>query len=65
MEGIWTGLRIFLAPFRVVSKWYQAQYAAAFEWVYNTKRITGEFVRALLGNMSPPEDLRLWGLWVE
>ena len=49
MEGIWTGVRIFLAPFRGVSKWYQAQYAAVFEWVYNTKRITGEFVRALLG----------------
>ena len=37
------------APFRGVSKWYQAQYEAVFEWVYNTKRITGEFVRALLG----------------
>src|SRR5262249_51612808 len=49
MEGIWTGGRIFLAPFRGVSKWYQAQSAAVFEWVYNTKRFTGEFVRALLG----------------
>ena len=48
-EEIWTGVRIFLAPFRGVSKWYRAQYAAVFEWVYNTKRITGEFVRALLG----------------
>jgi hypothetical protein len=42
-------VRTFLAPFRGVSEWYQAQYAAVFEWVYNTKRITGEFVRALLG----------------
>ena len=49
MEGIWTGVRIFLAPFRGVSKCYQTQYAAVFEWVYNTKRVTGEFVRALLG----------------
>jgi transposase-like protein len=49
MEGIWTGVRIFLAAFRGVSKWYQAQYAAVFEWMYNTKRITGEFVRALVG----------------
>ena len=40
---------IFLAPFRGVSKWYQAPYAAVFEWVYSTKRITGQFVRALLG----------------
>jgi hypothetical protein len=54
MEGIWTGVRIFLAPFRGVSKWYQAQYAAVFEWVYNTKRITGEFVRALLASGSLP-----------
>jgi hypothetical protein len=49
MEGIGTGVRIFLAPFRGVSNWYQAQYAAVFEWLYNTKRITGESVRALLG----------------
>jgi hypothetical protein len=33
----------------VVSKWYQAQSAAVFEWGYHTKRITGEFVRALVG----------------
>jgi hypothetical protein len=49
MEGIWTGVRIFLAPLRGVSKCYQTQYTAAFEWVYNTRRITGESVRALLG----------------
>ena len=49
LEGIWTGVRIFLAAFRGVSKWYQAQYAAVFEWMYNAKRITGEFVRALVG----------------
>lgn len=49
MEGIWTGVRIFLAPFRGVSKWYLAQYAAVFEWVYNTKRVTGEFIRAMVG----------------
>jgi transposase-like protein len=48
MEGIWTGLRIFLAPFRGVSKWYLAQYAAIFEWGYNTKRVVGEFIRALV-----------------
>jgi transposase-like protein len=49
MEGIWTGVRIFLAPFRGVSKWYQAQYAAVFEWAHNTKRVTGEFIRAMVG----------------
>src|SRR5262249_35268497 len=45
MEGIWTGVRIFLAGFRGVSKWYQAQYAAVFEWAHDTKRVAGEFVR--------------------
>jgi hypothetical protein len=49
MEGIWTGVRIFLAPIRGVSKWCQAQCAASFECAYDTKRITGGFVRALLG----------------
>ena len=49
MEGIWTGVRIFLAPFRGVSKWYQEQYAAVFEWAHNIKRVTGAFVRALVG----------------
>jgi transposase-like protein len=49
MEGIWTGVRIFLAPFRGVSKWYLGQYAAVFEWTYNTKRVAGEFIRALVG----------------
>ena len=49
MEGIWTGVRIFLAPFRGVSKWYEEQYAAIFEWVHNTKRVAGEFIRALAG----------------
>jgi transposase-like protein len=48
MEGIWTGVRIFLAPFRGVSKWYLAQYAAVFQWAYNTKHVTGEFIRALV-----------------
>lgn len=49
LEGIWTGVRIFLAPFRGVSKWYEAQYAAVFEWAHNFKRVTGEFIRALAG----------------
>jgi transposase-like protein len=48
MEGIWTGLRILLAAFRGVSKWYQEQYVAIFQWAFNTKQIRGAFVRALL-----------------
>jgi transposase len=49
LEGLWSGVRIFLAPFRGISKWYQAQYVAVFEWGHNLKRVTGEFIRALVG----------------
>jgi hypothetical protein len=31
MEGIWTGVRIFLSPVRSESKWYQSANAAVFE----------------------------------
>ncbi|MCC6134184.1 MAG: transposase [Gammaproteobacteria bacterium] len=34
-EGIWTGLRNFLRPFRGVHKRYLAQYVAMFEWAHN------------------------------
>jgi hypothetical protein len=49
MEGIWTGLRNFLRPFRGVSKWYLAQYVAIFQWGYNLKSVTDEFMGILLG----------------
>jgi transposase len=53
LEGLWTGLRNFLRPFRGVSKKYLDQYVAIFEWGYNVKRATLEFLRALLGVESP------------
>jgi hypothetical protein len=34
-EGLWTGVRNFLRPFRGVSKWCLYGYVAIFEWVYN------------------------------
>ena len=37
MEGVWTGCRNFLRPFRGVSKWYLSQYVAVFEWGHNLK----------------------------
>ncbi len=49
LEGLWTGLRNFLRPFRGVSKKYLYQYVALFEWGYNVKRATTVFLRALLG----------------
>lgn len=48
MEGIWTGLRNFLRPFRGVHKKYLAQYVAMFEWAHNLKRITSDFLRTLM-----------------
>ncbi len=49
LEGIWTGLRNFLRPFRGLSKWYLNQYVAIFQWAYNLKVATDDFLRALLG----------------
>jgi transposase-like protein len=49
MEGIWTGLRNFLRPFRGVNKWFLHQYVAIFQWCHNLKVASDEFLRALLG----------------
>jgi transposase len=48
MEGIWTGLRNFLRPFRGVHKKYLAQYVAVFEWAHNLKTFTTEFLRLVM-----------------
>lgn len=48
LEGIWTGLRNFLRPFRGVHKQNLAQYVAMFEWAHNLKRVTDDFLRALM-----------------
>ena len=53
LEGLWTGLRTFLRPFRGVHKKYLSQYVAMFEWAYNVKRVTSQFIRALLGLETP------------
>ncbi len=49
MEGPWTGLRNSLRMFRGVNKKYLYQYVAIFAWGYNIKRVTPEFIRAMLG----------------
>jgi transposase len=49
LEGIWTGLRNFLRPFRGVSKWYLGQYVAMFEWAYGLKNVGVDLLRRLLG----------------
>jgi transposase len=53
MEGIWTGLRNFLRPFRGVSKWCLSQYLAIFEWVHNLKRVTVALLRARMLPFTP------------
>jgi transposase-like protein len=49
MEGLWTGLRNFLRPFRGVSKYFLHQYVAVFNWTYNLKVAVPGVVGALLG----------------
>lgn len=49
LEGIWTGLRNFLRIFRGVSKIYLQSYVTLFEWGHRSKRVTAQFVQALLG----------------
>jgi hypothetical protein len=49
LEGIWTGLRGHLRPFRGVNKVYLAQYVAMFRWAYNLKAVTPGLLRTLLG----------------
>jgi transposase len=56
MEGIWTGLRNYLRPFRGVSKWCELQYVAMFEWGHNIKEATDEFLSVMLG-IGPHTDL--------
>jgi transposase len=48
IEGIWTAVRNFLRPFRGVSKWFLDQYSAIFEWAHNLKRVTADFLRAMM-----------------
>ena len=52
LEGLWTGVRNFLRTFRGVSKHYLAQYVAMFQWSYNIKVVTDDYLRTLLGCSS-------------
>ena len=53
IEGLWTGLRNFLRTFRGVNKVYLEQYAAMYAWAYRIKTVTLEFLRVLLGVLTP------------
>jgi transposase-like protein len=47
-EGMWTGLRNFLRPFRGVHKAYLSGYVAVHEFRVNLKRISPTFISALV-----------------
>src|SRR5262249_27830030 len=48
-EGVWTGVRNFLRPFRGVDKGYLHQYAVVFQAGYDAQGVTASFMRALVG----------------
>jgi transposase-like protein len=53
-EGIWTGLRNFLRPFRGISKYYLLHYVALFAAVYNTAlALTPSWLAGILRCSSP------------
>jgi hypothetical protein len=47
-EGIGSGLRTFLRPFRGVSKHFLSGYVAIHEFRVNLKRVTAAFISALV-----------------
>jgi transposase len=49
-EGMWTGLRNFLRPFRGVHKKHLAGYVAIHEHAINLKRISPKFIRVLVSS---------------
>ncbi len=49
LEGIWTGLRNLLRPFRGVSKWCLSQYVAMFRWGHNIKEVSDELIQVMMG----------------
>ena len=47
-EGMWTGLRIFLRPFRGIHKRYLSGYVAIHEFRVNLKVLSVSFIAALV-----------------
>ena len=48
IEAVWTEMKNFLRPFKGVHKRYLHQYLAVFEWVYNLKEVSKDFLRLIL-----------------
>ena len=51
-EGMWTGLRNFLRPFRGVHKMHLAGYVAIHEHAINLKKISPSFITCLVQSTS-------------
>jgi hypothetical protein len=62
--GLWTGVRHFLRNSRGVTKYPLRRYVAIFQWAYDVRGATVEFLRGLQGgDVSPlgrhePSDFR-------
>jgi transposase len=48
LEGLWSGLRNFLRPFRGVSKHFLSGYVAIHEFAVNLKRVTVDFISSIV-----------------
>ncbi len=48
IEGLWTGVRNFLRPFRGVHKRNLSQYVAVCEFSINIKKVTPKFISSLV-----------------
>ncbi len=53
MEGIWTGLRNFLRPFRGVNKEHLDQYVNVFQIGYLFDTVTSAVLRAMMLPFTP------------
>lgn len=53
IEGLWTGIRTHVRPFRGVNKWFLSGYVAVFEWAHNRKEGTSEFVAMMMVPFTP------------
>jgi hypothetical protein len=54
-KGSGRGCGISFRPFRGVNKVYLEQYAIMFEWSFNLKAVTDEFLRIMVGSNAATE----------
>jgi len=52
IEGLWTGLRNFVRPFRGLNKEYLSQYLVVFELAHNLKEVLPDLIRMMLRSFT-------------